>query len=116
MFMQFFCLLLFKKIKEGVVLDDDLQWLSKKLGKKWKALAKQLGFDQDDVDVFDINGNEVEDKSCSMLCWWKRREASSATYKVLYKALCDKLVGRNDLAEKYCIRKSTEKGESTSEG
>ena len=108
-------MLLFKEIKEGVVLDDDLQWLSKKLGKKWKALAKRLRFDQDDVEVFDIDGNEVENKSYSMLCSWKRSKGSSATYKVLYKALCHKLVGRNDLAEKYCIRKSTEKEESTSE-
>ena len=114
--MKIFLFAPFKKIKEGVVLDDDLQWLSKKLGEKWKALTKCLGFDQDDVDVFDINGNEVEEKSYRMLCSWKRSKASSATYKVLYEALCDKLVGRNDLAETYCIRKPAEKEESKSEG
>ena len=60
--------------------------------------------------------NELPKKSHRMLCAWKRREASSATYTELYKALCHKYVGRTDLAEKYCIRESTDKEESTSEG
>ena len=107
-------MLLFKEIKEDEVLDDDLERLSKKLGGKWKALTKYLGFDQDDVDVFDINENKVEDKSYRMLLTWKRRKASSATFKVLYKALCH--IGRSDLAEMYCIRKPTEKEDSKSEG
>ena len=107
-------MLLFKEIKEDEVLDDDLERLSKKLAGNWKALTKRLGFDQDDVERFDRNENKVEDKSYGMLCAWKRREASSATFKVLYEALCH--VGRNDLAEKYCIRKPTEKEASKSEG
>ena len=107
-------MLLFKEIKEDEVLDDDLERLSKKLGGKWKALTKRLGFDQDDVEAFDINENKVEDKSYGMLCEWKRRKAPSATFKVLYEALCH--VGRNDLAEKYCIRNPTEKEDSKSEG
>ena len=107
-------MLLFKEIKEDEVLDDDLERLSKKLAGNWKALTKRLGFDQDDVERFDRNENKVEDKSYGMLCAWKRREASSATFKVLYEALCH--VGRSDLAEMYCIRKPTEKEGSKSEG
>lgn len=107
-------MLLFKEIKEDEVVDDDLERLSKKLAGNWKALTKRLGFDQDDVERFDINENKVEDKSYRMLCTWKRRESSSATFKVLYEELCH--VGRNDLAEKYCIRKPTGKEASKSEG
>ena len=38
-----------------------------------------------------------------MLREWKYREGSEATYSVLYSALSDELVGRKDLAEKFCL-------------
>lgn len=88
----------------------DLEGLSNKLGKSWKDLALILDFDEDDIDIFDHDKEGLKNKSYHMLCTWKRSKGSSATYKVLYKALCHKLVRRNDLAEKYCIqREATEK-------
>ena len=39
----------------------------------------------------------------SMLQKWKQRLGSEATYQVLFDALCDKLVERNDLAELFCV-------------
>ena len=114
--MQIFFLLLFKEIKDGVVEKCDLEGLSTKLGKSWEALAKRLEFGEAEIEGFDHDNNELRMKSDRMLCTWKRREASSATYEVLYKALFHEHVGRKDLAEKYCIRESTDKEESTSEG
>ena len=107
---------LFKEIKDGVVVNCDLEGLSTKLGKSWEALAKRLEFGEAEIEGFDHENKELKIKSDRMLCAWKRREASSATYEVLYKALCHEYVGRKDLAVKYCIRESTDKEESTSVG
>jgi len=38
-----------------------------------------------------------------MLLKWTAAKGSEATYQVLYNALCDHLVNRRDLAEKYCL-------------
>ena len=112
---RIFCLLCFKEIKNGVVVDYDLEGLSTKLGKSWEALAKRLEFGEAEIEGFDHENKELKIKSYRMLCAWKRREASSATYEVLYKALHHEYVSRKDLAVKYCIRKSTDKEESISE-
>lgn len=114
--MQIFCFFLFKEIRDGEVDKNHLEELSKELGKSWEDLASVLKFDQAEIENFDHMNKELPKKSHRMLCAWKRREASSATYTVLYKALCHKYVGRKDLAEKYCIRESTDKEESTLEG
>ena len=108
---------LFKEIRDGEVHEYHLEGLSTELGRSWEDLASGLNFGQAEIENFDHMNKELPKKSHRMLCAWKRREASSATYKVLYKALCHKYVGRKDLAEKYCIqRESTDKEESTSEG
>lgn len=114
--MQIFCFFLFKEIRDGEVDKNDLEELSTELGKSWEDLASGLKFDQAEIENFDLMNKELRKKSYRMLCAWKRKKASSATYTVLYKALCHKYVGRKDLAEKYCFRKSTGKEESTSEG
>ena len=99
-----------------MVVDCDLEGLSTELGKSWEALAKRLEFGEAEIEGFDHDNKELRVKSHRMLCTWKRREFSSATYEVLYKALCHEYVGRKDLAVKYCSRESTDKEESASEG
>ena len=99
-----------------MVVDYDLEGLSTELGKSWKALARRLEFGEAEIEGFDHDNKELRVKSHRMLCTWKRREFSSATYEVLYKALCHEYVGRKDLAVKYCSRESTDKEESASEG
>ena len=114
--MQIFCLFLFKEIKDGAVVEYDLEGLSTELGKSWKALAKRLEFGDGTIQGFDHDNEALRDISYSMLGAWQNRDGSSATYEVLYEALCHEYVGRKKLAEKYCIRKSTDKEECTSEG
>ena len=114
--MQVFCFFLFTEIKDGAVVTNDLDCLSTELGTSWRPLARVLKFHEEAIQDFDLYKN-LREKSYQMLLAWKRRGASDATYNVLYKALCDKLVERKDLAEKYCfVNKSTDKEESTSEG
>ena len=91
--------------------------LSTELGTSWKPLAGVLKFHEAAIQNFDLVYKNLREKSYQMLLAWKSRGGLDATYNVLYKALCDKLVERKDLAEKYCfVNKSTDKEESTSEG
>ena len=103
--MQVFCFFLFTEIKDGAVVIKDLDWLSSELGTSWKHLARALNFHEAAIDGFDIANQQVREKSYRMLLSWQNAEASAATYKVLYEALCEKRVERKDLAEMYCICK-----------
>ena len=91
-----------------MVVDYDLERLSTELGKSWKALARRLEFGEAEIEGFDHDNKELREKCYRMLYMWKRKEASSATYLVLYNALCHEYVGRKDLAENYCISESTD--------
>ena len=77
--------------------------MSKKLGSKWEALARRLKFEVGDITSFEAERREHAEKVFRMLREWKYREGSEATYSVLYSALSDELVGRKDLAEKFCL-------------
>ena len=91
-----------------MVVDYDLKGLSTELGKSWKALARRLEFGEAEIKGFDHDNKELRDKCYRMLYTWKRIEGSSATYLVLYKALCHEYVRCKDLAVKYCISESTD--------
>ncbi|XP_068739700.1 uncharacterized protein [Montipora capricornis] len=92
-----------KKVKEGNPPNDVLEELSQAIGEKWKPLARRLKFTETDITRFHKQNEEYSEKPYKMLLEWKQREGSqSATYKVLFDALCHHLVGRQDLAEKFC--------------
>jgi len=74
--------------------------LSQELGSHWKSLGRQLEIDEHLLTKFHTENEELEEKAYQMLLYWKRKHASTATYDVLFKALCE--VSRRDLAEKYC--------------
>lgn len=96
----FICLL--TVVKEGDLSDDDLERISWYIVGIWKPLARRLRTSAADITIFDKDNKECTEKSYQMLLAWKQREASSATYKVLFDALCDPLIGRRDLAENLC--------------
>ena len=73
-----------------------------------EALARRLEFGEAEIEGFNHDNKELRDKCYRMLFTWKRIEGSSATYLVLYKALCHEYVGCKDLAVKYCISESTD--------
>ena len=80
-----------------------LERLSIKLGSEWKALARRLKFEGGDITSFEAESGRYSEKVFKMLREWKYREGSEATYSVLYSALSDELVGRKDLAKKFCL-------------
>ena len=89
-------------IKDGVPKDKDLQLLSRKLGEYWKDLARCLDFKEPDITAFHKQNEELREKALKMLLQWRAKCGLGATYRVLYDALCDELVGQRELAQKYC--------------
>ena len=89
-------------VKEGNPSDEELETLSQSIAKGWKPLGRRLGMDESRLTGFDKDNKEYSEKAYQMLLFWKRREASAATYRVLHGALCHSLVNRRDLAEKIC--------------
>ena len=88
--------------KSGNPSEDELEELSHDLGKEWEDLGRRLGFGQAELAAFDKENERLVDKAYRMLIAWKRREGSDATYQALSDALCNKLVGLKELAEKFC--------------
>ena len=88
--------------REGLPSEYELEELSQKLGVSWKSLARRLGFHEGEITGFHKDNEEYSSKALQMLFRWKQKRGSDATYGVLYDALCDKLVGRRDLAEVFC--------------
>ena len=76
------------------------------LGDSWERLARRLKFKQAQVTAFDRENYECAKKSLKMLFQWKKRDGCKATYGVLHAALSHHLVGRTDLAETFCCKKS----------
>lgn len=97
-----------------MVASDDLEGLSLALGTWWEPLALRLEFSPAEIDEFDRE-TKLSKKCFRMLCRWKQKSFSGATYKVLHEALCHNFVDRKDLAGQFCICKTTEKSETKKE-
>ena len=83
------------------------------LGTWWDALARRLEFSTSEIDGFDAY-KELRVKSYRMLRRWKEKSGlSGASYKVLYGALCHKYVACKGLAEKFCIRESSDESKKS---
>ena len=91
--------------KDGEPSEYELEELSEMLGVFWEKLARRLGFHEGEITGFHKDNEESSKKALKMLFRWKQKQGRDATYGVLYDALCDKLVGRRDLAEEFCCNK-----------
>lgn len=67
----------------------------------WKPLGRQLEIDETKLTKFQEENKKLEEQVYQMLLHWKQRDASDATYRVLYDALCN--VDRKDLGEDFCL-------------
>ena len=85
-------------VRQRVPSDEDLEWLSHKLG-KWKTFGRRLRIEEARLTAFDNENKDYSEKVYKMLQHWKERNASAATYTVLHDALCHPLVNRKELAE-----------------
>jgi len=90
-------------VKEGIPVNDDLERLANEIINQWKKLGRRLMENADEMlDAIDNRNDEVNEKAYKMLLEWKQAKGSCATFRVLHDSLCDDLVKRRDLAEKYC--------------
>ena len=90
-------------IKHGVVGNKELEQLSVKIGIGWQFLALRLNLGMAEITGIDEEYVTTRDKAYAMFLNWKRRDASTASYGVLYDALSHEFVARRDLAEEFCI-------------
>ena len=89
-------------VKAGNPSEDDLEGLSKKLGDKWKALGRRLGFTSAEITEFDDGNKKLSSKALEMLIAWQDKKGLEATYQVLYDALCHEFVAFKSAAEQFC--------------
>ena len=87
-------------VKDGTVTRKELFELSQELD-RWKPLGRKLGIEDAKLTNFKKIDEELDEQAYEMLRHWKQSNASDATYRVLYKALC--IVDRKDLANKFCL-------------
>jgi len=92
-------------VKVGTTIwDDRLEGLGREIGYRWKNLGRRLGVEERMIHEIDRVNKNLSEKGIQVLKRWRLQEGRRATYLALYNALQHELVGRRDLAEKYCCR------------
>ncbi|KAL9962679.1 hypothetical protein ACROYT_G031802 [Oculina patagonica] len=89
-------------LKTGQPSHDDLQHLSSEIYGSWKILGRQLQLTDSQLLSIDLEELAIYEKCYRMLRNWIQAEGAFANYGTLAQALQHKLVGRRDLASKYC--------------
>ena len=79
----------------------ELEGLDRDIGDKWKILGRRLKVSEE-LEIIDARYNILSEKAFQMLKHWTQKRGSSATYRVLSRALKDEFLERKDLSEKYC--------------
>ena len=69
-------------VKLGIPSDEDLEWLSEKVEKKWKAVGRRLGIREARLAAFDNDNREYFEKIYQMLPHWRERNDSLDFYMV----------------------------------
>ena len=66
-------------------------------------IGRLLGLEDALLDQIEMNKSyDVYEQCYEMLRVWKRSQESDATCEKLRKALCHKLIMKNDLVQSYC--------------
>ena len=92
-------------MKQGTPSDDDLEELSNSIAKSWRPLGRRLNISDPKLDEIDERWSGFAEKAYRMLKCWKQENGSTATYRVLSKALCHKFVNHRNLAEDICLHR-----------
>ena len=73
----------------------ELEGLGRDIGDEWKILGRRLKVSEE-LEIINARYNILSEKAFQMLKHWTQKRGSSATYRVLSRALKDELL------EKYC--------------
>ncbi|XP_078357777.1 uncharacterized protein LOC144642629 [Oculina patagonica] len=94
-------------VKVGTPSNDELEELANEIAESWKKLARRLKVAEAKITAIHKENEELCEKAYKTLLHWRQTNApvAPATYQVLFDALNHPLVGRSDLAEKYCCEK-----------
>ena len=88
--------------KTGTPSTDDLLLLAFELGSSWKMLGRALGLPEPVMEQTEVDSPKLFERCYGVLRRWTEVFGSAATYKSLGKALLHPIVGRGELAVKYC--------------
>lgn len=91
--------------KHGLPTLRELEELGAEISLKWMAFGRRLGVRDEELHEIDKGYDQQSEKGYRLLRYWKQKEGCAATYHALCTALKDKLVQRQDLAEKFCYIK-----------
>ena len=90
-------------VKEGTPEDDELHQLAEDVSPFWRKLGRELKVEDSKLAQFNLDNHEDSyEKAYQMLMHWRQYNEDAATYQILFKALSSRVVGRSDLAKKYC--------------
>jgi hypothetical protein len=88
--------------REGYVNIRTLRYLAREAVGVWEQLGRALGLKDWQLTMIDMDYSGIGKKSYQMLITWVWCNPEQATLENLKTALEDMLVGRGDLAVKYC--------------
>ncbi|XP_078371994.1 uncharacterized protein LOC144655584 isoform X1 [Oculina patagonica] len=88
--------------KTGTPSTDDLLLLAFELGTSWKMLGRTLALPEPVLEQIEVDNSYLSERCYGVLRRWTEVFGSAATYESLARALQHPIVGRAELAVKYC--------------
>jgi len=89
-------------LKSGTPSSDVLLNVASELGALWKMFGRALRISDPMLEQIEEDERKLNSRCYGVLKTWKEAFGSSATYEGLARALQHPVVGRSDLAVKYC--------------
>ena len=88
--------------KTGTPSIDDLLLLAFELGTSWKMLGRALALPEPVLEQIEVDNPKLSERCYGVLRRWTEVFGSAATYESLARSLLHPIVGRGELAAKYC--------------
>jgi len=88
--------------KTGTPSTDDLLLVAFELGASWKMLGRTLEIPDPVLQQIEADNPLLSERCYNVLKRWTEVFGSTATYECLARALRHPIVGRGNLAVKYC--------------
>ena len=88
--------------KTGTPSTGDLLLVAHELGASWKMLGRTLKIPEPVLEHIEADNPHLSERCYSVLKRWTEVSGSSATHECLARALRHPIVGKGNLAVKYC--------------